>query len=397
VILSQLLQQFRPAELFGGPTAVAIRASHITPRELTLKRGPRDVTDQPRDRSPLHPWITVIEFKDDRIALAAIDAGMSDEVVVNLLTALLAVDRPLRSGALCHASRMRFNKDLDIERAMVIYAHPDDAEFGVAGTVAKWAKAGVEVTYCMVTNGASGSQDPNMTREKLRDIRYAEQREAAKVLGVKNVVFLGYEDGYLYPTLEVRKDVARQVRLHRPDVIITMDPRFRVADEGYVNHPDHIAAGEVALRTINPDASTRQMFPELWRDEKLEPHKPKALFLETLGEGGTVVDISDTMATKIKALLLHRSQLGPEAEEFVKDWNRRTGKAAGYKFGESYRVIMLDRPAAAETKPRRGARSASAASKGGAAVRPSAQRTSRPRAAGARAAKRSGGPARRSR
>jgi LmbE family N-acetylglucosaminyl deacetylase len=293
---------------------------------------------------------------------------------------------------------MRFSKDLDIERAMVIYAHPDDAEFGVAGTVAKWAKAGVEVTYVMITNGASGSQDPDMTRERLRDIRYDEQRKAAKILGVKNVVFLGYEDGYLYPTLEVRRDVARQVRIHRPDVIVAMDPRFRVADEGYVNHPDHIAAGEVALRTINPDASTRQMFPELWRDEKLEPHKPRALFLETFGEGGTVVDISDMMATKIKALLVHRSQLGPDAEEFVRDWNKRTGKSAGYKFGESYRVIILDRPpAAAETKPRRRARPATAASKGGARARRAAPRTSRPRAAGARAAKRSRGPVRRSR
>jgi LmbE family N-acetylglucosaminyl deacetylase len=290
---------------------------------------------------------------------------------------------------------MRFSKDLDIDRAMVIYAHPDDAEFMVAGTIAKWAKAGVEITYCMVTNGASGSQDPKMTREKLRDIRYAEQRKAAKVLGVKHVVFLGYEDGYLYPTLEVRKDVARQVRIHKPDVILTMDPQFRVSDE-YINHPDHIAAGEVALRTINPDASTRQMFPELWRDEKLEPHKPKALFLETFGDGGTVIDISDTMKTKIKALLLHRSQLGPEAEGFVRDWNKRTGKSAGYKFGESFKVILLER-AAAEEKPRRRARSGVAASKGGAGARRSGPRTSRPRAAGARAAKRSGGRARRSR
>jgi LmbE family N-acetylglucosaminyl deacetylase len=214
---------------------------------------------------------------------------------------------------------------------------------------------------------------------------------------VTHVVFLGYEDGYLYPTLEVRRDVARQVRIHRPDVIITMDPRFRVADEGYVNHPDHIAAGEVALRTINPDASTRQMFPELWRDEKLEPHKPKALFLESFGEGGTVVDISDTMAIKIKALLVHRSQLGPDAVEFVRDWNRRIGKPAGYKYAESYRVIVLDQPpAAAATKPRR-ARPAGAASKGGARARRSVPRTSRPPAAGARAAKRSGGRARRTR
>jgi LmbE family N-acetylglucosaminyl deacetylase len=316
---------------------------------------------------------------------------------------------------------MKFSKALEIERAMVIYAHPDDAEFSVAGTVAKWAKAGVEVTYCMVTNGASGSQDPDMTREKLRDTRYAEQREAAKILGVKHVVFLGYEDGYLYPTLDVRRDVARQVRIHKPDVILAMDPRFRVSDEGgYINHPDHIAAGEVALRTINPDASTRQMFPELWRDEKLEPHKPKALFLETFGDRGIVVDISQTMDTKIKALLVHRSQLGPEAADFVRDWNRRTGKSAGYAFGESFQVILLDRPPAAATKPRRAARatkprraagattprradaarrvrSADAASRGDARARRSAPRTSRPRAAGAPAARRSGGRGRRSR
>ena len=291
---------------------------------------------------------------------------------------------------------MRFSKDLVIERAMVIYAHPDDAEFSVAGTIAKWAKAGVEVTYCMVTNGASGSQDPKMTRKKLRDTRYAEQREAAKILGVKHVVFLGYEDGYLYPTLDVRRDVARQVRIHRPDVILAMDPEFRLSDE-YVNHPDHIAAGEVALRTINPDASTRQMFPELWTKEKLEPHKPKALFLATFDEGGTVVDISDTMNTKINALLVHRSQLGPEAEEFARDWNRRAGKAAGYKFGESFRIILLEREPAARAKPRVRARSAGAASRDGARARRSARRTSPPRAGAARAAKRSGGRARRSR
>src|SRR6185503_17335697 len=132
---------------------------------------------------------------------------------------------------------MRFDKTLDVQRAMAIYAHPDDAEFGMAGTVAKWAKAGVEMTYCMVTNGASGSQDPDMTRERLRDIRAAEQSEAAKILGVKNVVFLEFEDGYLEPTIEVRRAVARQIRIHKPDVIFTMDPTTRYSGE-YVNHPD---------------------------------------------------------------------------------------------------------------------------------------------------------------
>jgi LmbE family N-acetylglucosaminyl deacetylase len=238
---------------------------------------------------------------------------------------------------------MKFDKTLEVQRAMVVYAHPDDAEFSVAGTVAKWARAGVEITYCMITNGASGSDDPNMTREKLRETRYAEQREAAKILGVKHCVFLGYEDGYLYPTLEVRRDVARQIRIHKPDVLFAMDPTVRIAGDFYVNHPDHIAAGEVALRSINPDASTRQMFPELWNDEHLEPHKPKALFLEAFGGQGTVIDIGDTLDVKIQALLVHRSQLGPDAEGFVRDWAKRAGKPKGYRAGESFRIIRLER------------------------------------------------------
>lgn len=261
---------------------------------------------------------------------------------------------------------MKFDKTLDIQRAMAIYAHPDDAEFGMAGTMAKWAKAGVEITYCMVTNGASGSDDETMTREKLRDTRYAEQREAAKILGVKHCEFLGYEDGYLYPTLEVRRDVARQIRIHKPDVLFTMDPTFRIGD-GYVNHPDHIAAGEVTLRSINPDSSTRQMFPELWKDEHLEPHKPKALFLLTFGEGGTVIDIGDVLETKIKALLAHRSQLWPGAEELVRGWAKEIGKAAGYKAGESFRIVRFDespRPPKARRRAGAGARASTRGRRG---------------------------------
>src|SRR5205085_11495017 len=163
---------------------------------------------------------------------------------------------------------MRFYNTLEVDRAMAIYAHPDDAEFGMAGTVAKWAKAGVEFTYCMVTNGASGSQDPDMTRERLRDIRATEQSEAAKILGVKNVVFLEFEDGYLEPTIDVRRAVARQIRIHRPDVIFTMDPTMRYGG-GYVNHPDHIAASEVVLRSNNPDSANRQKQSELRQVERL--------------------------------------------------------------------------------------------------------------------------------
>jgi LmbE family N-acetylglucosaminyl deacetylase len=135
-----------------------------------------------------------------------------------------------------------------------------------------------------------------------------------------------------------------------------MDPTFRIADDFYVNHPDHIAAGEVALRTINPDASTRNMFPELWHDEHLEPHKPKALFLQSFGAEGTVIDISDVLAIKLKALRAHRSQLFPGAEQMIRGWAKETGKAAGYKAGESFRIVRFDRPPeppkAAEGVPR---------------------------------------------
>src|SRR2546421_4877438 len=252
---------------------------------------------------------------------------------------------------------MRFDQTLDVQKAMAIYAHPDDAEFGMAGTVAKWAKAGVEFTYCMVTNGASGSQDPDMTRERLRDIRAAEQSEAAKILGVKNVVFLEFEDGYLEPTIDVRRAVARQIRIHKPDVIFTMDPTMRYGG-GYVNHPDHIAAGEVVLRSINPDASTRQMLPELWHKERLEPHKPKALFLMALGNPDTIVDVSDVVETKMKALLAHRSQIEPESLDFVRGWMRQTGKKKRYAYAEGFKVLRFEEDGAPRRNVRREGRKA---------------------------------------
>ena len=252
---------------------------------------------------------------------------------------------------------MRFDKTLDVQRAMAIYAHPDDAEFGMAGTVAKWAKAGVEFTYCMVTNGASGSQDPDMTRERLRDIRAAEQSEAAKILGVRNVVFLEFEDGYLEPTIDVRRAVARQIRIHRPDVIFTMDPTMRYGG-GYVNHPDHIAAAEAVLRSINPDASTRQMLPELWQKEQLEPHKPKALFLMAFGEPDTIVDVSDVVEVKIKALLAHKSQIDEDSVDFIKGWMKEAGKKKRYAYAEGFKVLRFEEDGAPPRDARREGRRA---------------------------------------
>ena len=238
---------------------------------------------------------------------------------------------------------MKF-EGLELERAMVIYAHPDDAEFGSSGTVAKWAREGVEVTYVLVTNGASGSSDPEMTRERLADMRAKEQRQAADILGVKDVVMLGFEDGYLYPTLELRKAVAREIRKGRPDLIISQDPTSRWWAPSYINHPDHIAVGEVVLRSINPDASTRLMFPELWKEEGLEPYLPKAVFIGTFGFGPVFTDISDTVDLKIEALKHHRSQIASpeEVEEFVRERFKEIAKDAPYEYSESFHILRTN-------------------------------------------------------
>jgi len=236
---------------------------------------------------------------------------------------------------------MKIADDLEIERAMVLFAHPDDAEFSSAGTAAAWSRGGVEVTYVLVTNGASGSSDPEMTRERLREIRLAEQHEAAEMLGVARVVPLDLEDGYLYPDLSLRKTVAREVRRFKPDVLIAPDPTIRIAWDSYVNHPDHIAVGEVALRTINPDASSGLMFPELWREEGFEPHLPAALLLSNFAEGNLFVDIGEVLGLKLKALAAHRSQHDntDDVLTWVRDRALETGKLHGVEYAESYRMI----------------------------------------------------------
>ena len=238
---------------------------------------------------------------------------------------------------------------IELNKVMVIYAHPDDAEFGSSGTVAKWVREGVEVTYVLVTNGASGSSDPEMTRERLTDIRLKEQQNAADILGVHKVIPLGFEDGYLEPNLELRKAVAREIRRGKPDAIISQDPTSRFWAPSYINHPDHIAVGEVVMRSINPDASSGLMFPELWKEEGFEPHKPKALLLFTFTDPDVFVDITDTMDLKVKALEAHECQIGEwPVGEFIRERNKQIAAAAkekgagDFEYGECYRLFRLE-------------------------------------------------------
>ncbi len=229
-------------------------------------------------------------------------------------------------------------------RAMTILAHPDDAEFGCGGTLAIWARQGTEITMVIVTDGSKGNDDRSITSEDLVVLRTGEQDRAARVLGVAHVVNLGYEDGVLQPTIGLRRDIARVIRQHKPDVIITGDPDNRFGGDFYINHPDHRAAAEAALYGIFPAAGNFNFYPELLA-EGLEPHEVKEVWVEGWGDGTTFVDVTAAMDTKIAALAEHKSQFDiKDVEPFIRRWTEETGKKHGVAYAEVYRKIILQRP-----------------------------------------------------
>jgi len=204
------------------------------------------------------------------------------------------------------------------KRAMVIVAHPDDPEFYCGGTIALWVREGVEIYYLILTNGNKGSSDPTMTSERLADLRRAEQRAAAQILGVKGVVFLDEPDGELQPSLQLRRQVVREIRRYRPDIIACPDPAAFYFDSGYINHPDHRIAGVVALEAVFPAARNRMYHPELL-EEGFEPHAVHEIYLVGSVQPNRWVDISDTIDLKIEAIKAHASQIGdPEVLERVR-------------------------------------------------------------------------------
>jgi len=225
--------------------------------------------------------------------------------------------------------------------AMVVVAHPDDAEFMVAGTVAKWAAAGSMVTYVVVTKGDKGSEDPEMTPHRLAEIREAEQRAAGAILGVKQYEFMGYEDGYLVHTLGLRRDLTRLIRRHRPEIVMCFDPTTRFIGDAYPNHPDHRASGDATVDAVFPSARDRLTFPELLT-ENLLPHKVSQLWMGGTGQPNTWVDIGGTLDLKKRALMAHPSQLGEDAIEFATQMARWGAEGQPFEYGEAFRRIMLD-------------------------------------------------------
>ncbi|MEX2081479.1 MAG: PIG-L deacetylase family protein [Dehalococcoidia bacterium] len=230
------------------------------------------------------------------------------------------------------------------ERAMVVVAHPDDAEFMAAGTAAKWAAAGSEVTYVIVTKGDKGSDDPEMTPAKLTAVREAEQRAACAILGVRQAIFMGYEDGYLEHTLPLRRDITRLIRQHRPEVVICFDPTNRWFNENYVNHPDHRASGDATVDAVFPSARDRLTFPELLT-EGLAPWKVSQLWLGSAQQPNAWVDIGETLELKKQALLAHSSQIPPEMAGFAEMMGRWAAAGQdGIEYAESFRRFFFDLP-----------------------------------------------------
>ncbi|HXU91981.1 MAG TPA: PIG-L deacetylase family protein [Methylomirabilota bacterium] len=226
-----------------------------------------------------------------------------------------------------------------IDRVLVVTAHPDDSEFGAGGTVARFVKEGREVAYCIVTNGNKGSSDRTMTPERLAVIRAEEQRNAARVLGVERVTFLGYPDGEVEDTRDLRRDVSREIRRFRPDLVVCQNPN-RTYNLG-ASHRDHRTVGGVTLDCVYPLARDHMAFPELLPE--FEPHKVREVYVMQWQEPHIVSDISDVIDLKLKALSCHASQFKDFAavEQRVRQRSKELGAARGYAFAEAFDRIVI--------------------------------------------------------
>jgi LmbE family N-acetylglucosaminyl deacetylase len=227
------------------------------------------------------------------------------------------------------------------ESAMAIVAHPDDIEFSCVGTLARWAKAGARIRYVLCTSGDVGIAEPGMTRQRAAEIREAESLEAARVAGVRDVVFLREPDGMLQPTLDLRKKLVREIRRFRPEVVICSDPTVVWAGDNYINHPDHRAAGTAALDAVFPAAGQPHLFEEL-EEEGLTAHKTRKVYVTGWSQTDLYVNITETIDIKIAALRAHVSQMRDwDPEPMVRQWaaERASGKEMAY--AETFRVITL--------------------------------------------------------
>ncbi len=226
-------------------------------------------------------------------------------------------------------------------RVLVVAAHPDDVDFGAAGTVARFVEEGAGVSYCIVTDGDAGGYDRNVARGEMASLRREEQRAAALEVGVHDVVYLGYPDGRLTVTLDLRRDLSRVIRQVRPDIVITQCPE-RNYERIPASHPDHMAAGEAALCAIYPDARNPFAHPELM-EEGLEPHIVSETWLMASASPTGAVDVTGSFGRKVAALKRHESQVGDGSwlEGTLKEWMARGAEVAGLVAGSLAEIFQV--------------------------------------------------------
>jgi LmbE family N-acetylglucosaminyl deacetylase len=234
-----------------------------------------------------------------------------------------------------------YSFDKSLKRALVVVAHPDDVDFGTAGTIAYLTNRGVDVAYCLVTSGDAGGDESTDSREERIAVREAEQTAAAKEVGVTNLTFLHWPDGRVETTMALRREIARVIRTHKPNLVITQSPE-RNYERIFASHPDHLATGEATLRAVYPDARNPHAFPELIR-EGFEPYTVTEVWLSGVNPT-MVVDITKTFDQKFDALSKHVSQVGTRKglKKMMRSWSRATAKNAGMKKGklaEGFRVV----------------------------------------------------------
>ena len=228
-------------------------------------------------------------------------------------------------------------------RAMAIVAHPDDIEFGCAGTIARWVQEGCQVAYVLVTSGDAGIAKAGMTRADATAIREAETLAAAKVVGVEHVVFLREPDGEVENTLSLRKRLVREIRLFKPEVVITDDPTLMFSPQGRINHPDHRAVGTATVDAIFP-AAGQPHFYEALATEGIFAHKVRKVYILSRGQGETFINISDTIELKLQALRAHVSQVGEmvELEKMLRERTAQLGAGKEMTHAEAFRVFTVE-------------------------------------------------------
>ncbi len=229
------------------------------------------------------------------------------------------------------------------QKILVILAHPDDPEFFCGATIARWTAAGHSVSYCLLTCGDKGTKDREITPEMLCSRRQSEQIAAAAVLGVHQVRFLNYPDGYLTPDLHLRRDITRLIRQEQPDILVTCDPTNLYVRETLLNHPDHRAAGQAVLDAVFPAARDHLNFVELWRDENLEPHIVREVWVSAPKEPTVSLDVTEYWETKIRALYEHKSQIpDPQAlAERIRARHTSDSTLENPRYEEYFRRLIL--------------------------------------------------------